>query len=339
MSSSPMRFQHTHAERLSSGKPAAVLRLGKSVRSCSVLMMTVASAEFSNFTELQPVAGLACAFQAQNLKRQETEPAEIEAAIAAVATGDYNHVRCLYPRTLSVLGALNRSLITAAPGKKLVGADFSAIESRVLAYVADERWKLDAYRKFDATQDPRDEPYCVLACRMLGVPEGSITKDSPERKYGKTGDLACGYMGGANAIENFARSVFSEPEKEQIKAAWRAAHPKTREFWYATDRAAWQAVHERGRVVPCGPVAFKCCGAFLFLKLPSGRKLAYPQPQIRIKGEKTHVVFMDNSEGRWRECRNGHGAYGGLWTENIVSAISRDILAEAMVRVEARFPI
>ena len=274
-------------------------------------------------------------FQPQNLKRQEEGQSEIEAAIAAVSTGDYEHVRGLYPRALCVLGDLNRSLITAAPGKKLIGADFSAIESRILAYVADERWKLDAYRKFDATQDPRDEPYCVLACRMLGLPEGSITKDSPERKYGKTGDLACGYMGGANAIENFAPGVFSETEKERIKAAWRAAHPKTREFWYGIDRAAWQAVHERGRVVPCGPVAFKCAGAFLLLKLPSGRRLSYPQPQIKIKGDETFVSYMDNSEGRWRECRNGRGAYGGVWTENIVSAISRDILSEALVRCEA----
>ena len=111
-------------------------------------------------------------------------------------------------------------MIIAAPGHQLIGADFGAIESRVLAWVAGEAWKLDAYRRYDATHDPRDEPYCILACKMLHVPEGSITPDKPERAYGKTGDLACGYMGGANAIEKFAPGVFSETEKERIKAEW-----------------------------------------------------------------------------------------------------------------------
>jgi DNA polymerase bacteriophage-type len=154
-------------------------------------------------------------FQPQNLKRPEVE--DLEAAISAVRTGDYEHVRSLYPQALSLLGDLGRSLIIAAPGHTLIGADFSAIESRVLAWVANEQWKLDAYSRFDATQDPRDEPYCVLACRMLHVPDGSFTPESPERKIGKTADLACGYMGGAGAIEKFAPGVFDEHKREQIK--------------------------------------------------------------------------------------------------------------------------
>src|SRR5262249_19696329 len=153
-----------------------------------------------------------------------------------------------------------------------------SIESRVLAWVAGEQWKLDAYRRYDATRDPKDEPYCILACRMLHVAEGTITPDQHERAYGKTGDLACGYQGGANAIEKFAPGAFGEAERKQIKTEWRAAHPKIKRFWYEIDRAAWTAVHERGRVVRCGPVALKCDSAFLQLKLPSGRKLSYPQP-------------------------------------------------------------
>jgi DNA polymerase len=111
--------------------------------------------------------------QPQNLKRPEIE--DVEAAITAVATGDYDHVRSLYPRVLSLLGDLGRSLIWAVPGYVLIGADFGAIESRVLAWVAGEEWKLEAYRRYDATRDPRDEPYCILAARMLKLPEGSIT--------------------------------------------------------------------------------------------------------------------------------------------------------------------
>ena len=162
-------------------------------------------------------------FQPQNLKRPQEE--DLEAAIAAVATGDYEHVRSLYPRALSLLGDLGRSLIVAAPGHTLIGADFSAIESRVLAWVGNEQWKLDVYSRYDATQDPRDEPYCILACRMLHVPDGSFTPESPERKIGKTADLACGYMGGAGAIEKFAPGVFrrNQARANQERVARRAS--------------------------------------------------------------------------------------------------------------------
>ena len=119
-------------------------------------------------------------FQPQNLKRPAVE--DLDAAIAAVATGDYEHVRKLYPRPLSVVGDCSRSMIIAAPGHVLIGADFSSIESRVLAWVAGEEWKLDSYRRFDATRDPRDEPYCVTACKIFRVPSGTYTKKSPERE-------------------------------------------------------------------------------------------------------------------------------------------------------------
>jgi DNA polymerase bacteriophage-type len=278
-------------------------------------------------------------FQPQNLKRPQVE--DLEAAITAVATGNYEHVKSLYPQALSLIGDLGRSLIVAAPGHTLIGADFGAIESRVLAWVAGEEWKLEAYRRFDATQDPRDEPYSVLACRMLHVPDGTFTPDSPERKIGKTADLACGFMGSAGAIEKFAPGLFDEAKREQIKNEWRAAHPNIKNFWYEIDRAAWTAVQERGRVIRCGPVAFRCVGAFLLLKLPSGRKLSYPITRNKLIDPKRGVVlFNDNAAGRWRDCRDGRGAYGGVWTENIVQAISRDLLAEAMQRIEAAgYPI
>ena len=241
-------------------------------------------------------------FQPQNLKRPEVD--DLEAAITAVKTGSYEHVRSLYPRALSLLGDLGRSLIVAAPGHTLIGADFSAIESRVLAWLCDERWKLDAYARYDATQDPRDEPYCILACRMLHVPDGSFTPESPERKIGKTADLACGYMGGAGAIEKFAPGIFDEAKREQIKNEWRAAHPKIKNFWYEIDRAAWAAVQNRGRIVRCGPVSFKCVGAFVQLKLPSGRKLAYPIASTKLTDpQRGVVVFTDNAAGCWPLAR------------------------------------
>jgi DNA polymerase bacteriophage-type len=273
-------------------------------------------------------------FQPQNLKRPVVD--DLDAAIAAVSTGDYEHVKKLYPRPLAVLGDCSRSLICAAPGHMLIGADFSSIESRVLAWIAGEEWKLDSYRRFDATQDPRDEPYCVTACKIFRKPPGTYTKDSPERSIGKVCDLSFGYQGGLNAFRKFELEKFTDDEVQQFKTEWRAAHPKIKRFWYDIDRAAWTAVRERGRVVSCGRVAFKCTGAFLFLKLPSGRKLAYPQPRIEIEDARHQVVvFADNAAGQFKDCRHGNGAYGGVWTENVVSGIARDLLAEAMLRIEA----
>jgi DNA polymerase bacteriophage-type len=277
-------------------------------------------------------------FQPQNLKRPVVK--DLDTAIAAVNTGDYEHVRSLYPRPLSVVGDCSRSMICAAPGHTLIGADFSSIESRVLAWIPGEEWKLDSYRRFDATRNPRDEPYCITACKIFRVPDGTYTKESPERNVGKTCDLAFGYMGGLGAWRKFEPSRFIDAEVEQFKNEWRAAHPAIKRFWYDIDRAAWTAVREHGRVVRCGPVAFKSTAEFLQLKLPSGRKITYPQPRIIGDAREQHVVFADNAAGQFKDCRHGQGAYGGTWTENVVSGIARDLLALAMLRVEAAgYPI
>jgi DNA polymerase bacteriophage-type len=277
-------------------------------------------------------------YQPQNLKRPVV--GDLDAAIAAVSTGDYEHVRSLYSRPLSVIGDCSRSMIVAAPGNTLIGADFGSIESRVLAWIAGEEWKLDSYRRYDATHDPRDEPYCETACKIFRVPSGSYTKDSAERSVGKTADLAFGYMGGLNAWRKFEPDRFTDAEVLQFKREWRAAHSAIKHFWYDVDRAAWTAVRECGRIIRCGRVAFKSSGTFLQLKLPSGRKISYPQPRIIGDEREQHVVFTDNSAGQFKDCRHGQGAYGGTWTENVVSGIARDLLAEAMLRLEAAgYPI
>jgi DNA polymerase len=271
--------------------------------------------------------------QPQNLKRPQIE--DVDDAVTAVATGDYGVVRSLYPNPLAVIGDISRSMICAAPGHQLIGADFSSVESRGLAWISDEEWKLDSYRRFDATQDPRDEPYCITACKIFRVPDGTFNAESPERKVGKTCDLAFGYQGGLKAFRKFEPDRFNDAEVEQFKLEWRAAHPQIKKFWYAIDRAARQAVRQREQVICCGRLLLKCTGMFLFIKLPSGRKLAYPFPRIEIKDrEHEVVVFKDASSGQWRDCRGGNGAYGGLWIENVVSAISRDLLAAAFIRIE-----
>ena len=133
---------------------------------------------------------------------------------------------------------------------------------------------------------------------------------------------------------------FTDDEVKNSNVEWRAAHPAIKRFWFDVDRAALMAVRERGRVIRCGPIAFKSTGAFLLLKLPSGRKISYPLPRAVGDAERQHVTFSDNAAGQFTECRNGEGAYGGLWTENVVSGIARDLLAEAMLRIEAAgYPI
>ena len=280
-------------------------------------------------------------FQPQNLKRPVVD--DLAAAIDAVATGDYAHVKKLYPRPLAVVGDCTRSMIDAAPGHILIGDDFSSIESRALAWVADEKWKLDAYRRFDATRDPRDEPYCETACRIFRKPSGTFTKESPERNVGKTCDLAFGYQGGRNAWRKFEPDKFSDAEVETFKLEWRATHPATVKFWYEIDRAAVLAVRERGQVVRCGRIDMRSNGAFLQLKLPSGRKISYPQPRLITESGgrgRQRVVFSDNAAGQFVDCRNGQGSFAGSWVENVVSGIARDLLAAAMLRVEAAgYPI
>jgi DNA polymerase bacteriophage-type len=273
-------------------------------------------------------------FQPQNLKRPVTK--DLDAAVAAVATGDYQLVKKLHPQPLAVVGDCSRSTINAPPGYRLIGGDYSSIESRALAWTAGEEWKLDAYRRFDATRDPRDEPYCTTACKIFHVPDGTFAKDSPERAIGKTCDLAFGYQGGLNAWRKFEPDKFSDAEVEIFKTEWRATHPKITQLWYTLDRAAVLAVRERGQVVRCGYIDLKCDGTLLQVKLPSGRKISYPQPRLVTESSgRQRVVFSDNAAGRFVDCRNGQGAYAGTWTENIVSGIARDLLAAAMLRVES----
>jgi DNA polymerase len=272
--------------------------------------------------------------QAQNMKRPQIK--DIDAAISAIATGDYAHLKALYRQPLAVLGDCGRAMISAADLYRLMGGDLSSIEGRLIAWVANEEWKLNAYRWFDATQDPRDEPYCIAACKVFRVPDGTFDKSSPERKVGKTCELAFGYQGGLGAWRKFEPDHFTDPEVERFKTEWRAAHPKIVQFWREIDAAAVTAVIARNNLVRCGRINLICDDTFLRIFLPSGRAIHYPFPRlIKDAYGRSRVVFMDNADGQFTECRGGQGAYGGLWTENIISGIARDLLAQALVRIDA----
>jgi hypothetical protein len=251
---------------------------------------------------------------------------------AAINTGELAHVAKLYPQPLEIVGDIARAMICAAPGHRFLIGDFSGVESRVLAWVSGQQSKLDQWAKFDRTGDPKDEPYYILG-RDCGRPEESV------RSIGKTADLAFGYMCGPGAWDRLAPDDdnSSDDDKRRYQHAWRRLHPQTVKFWGAINRAAIQAVRKPGETFACRQLTAVYDGeTFLRITLPSGRALSYPSPRLATdKFGNTIVVFKDSAGGKWVDCRFGQGAYGGLWTENIVQAVSRDLLAAAMHRLEA----
>ncbi len=123
------------------------------------------------------------------------------------------------------------------------------------------------------TRDPRDEPYCVTACKIYRVPDGTYHQELARTQSRQDMRLRFGYMGGLGAWRNFEPDQFTDAEVEIFKNEWRNAHPKIRQFWRDIDRAAIEAVRERGELIRCGMLTLQCAGAFLQIRLPSGRKL------------------------------------------------------------------
>jgi DNA polymerase len=273
-------------------------------------------------------------YQPQNLKRPETK--DIDAAVDAVLSGDIARVREL-GAPLTIAGDIQRSVICAAPGHKLIAGDFSAIESRVLAWLAGEDWKLANYREYDAIGRPELEPYCATATRML---KREVTpEDEAGRQIGKTADLALGFGGALGAWRRF------NPDDERADgeillniAEWRHTHPAITTFWKAFERAALKAVHTGQQIDLGNQFAFTMENGTLFVALPSGRRLAYPQARLgpgKFEGRR-QVYFKSNARGGWTDDRSWYGTF----TENVVQATARDLLAAAMQRLErAGYPV
>ena len=211
---------------------------------------------------------------------------------------------------MSVVGDIARALICAAPGHRLIAADLSGIESRVIAWMSGQKSKLDMWARFDQTGDPKDEPYYLIG-QMMGVPEEKA------RTTGKIADLAFGYQGGIGAWRKLAPDdPASDEQIKELQRRWHDAHPQTKEFWRAINTKAIMAVRFPHRRVgfqrpEWRHLSFEPNDSFLFMHLPSGRKLAYPFPSLRTDTERGNasVVFMDTSLRGWTECRNGLGAY------------------------------
>jgi hypothetical protein len=262
------------------------------------------------------------------LKKPETK--DLGAAVEAILAGDMERIREL-GAPLTVAGDVSRAMITAAPGNLLIGGDFSAIESRVLAWLAGEGWKLQTYREYDRTGDPSFEPYCATATRILKRP---VTPDQEgDRATGKTCDLAFGYGGGLGAWRRFDPSdTYTDAEVEQFKSEWRSAHQATQRLWWGIKRAALQALITRERIDLGNGLVFSMQGTSLLMMMPSGRSQAYPEARLgpgKFEGQR-EVHFKDNARGGWADCRSWYGTL----TENAVQAVARDLLAAAMQRLE-----
>lgn len=266
-------------------------------------------------------------FQPQNLKRPETK--DLDAAITAILAGDMAKVREL-GAPLTVAGDVSRAAICAAQGWSLMGGDFSAIESRILARLAGEVWKLEAYRNFDESGDPKFEPYCVMASAAL---KRTVTPDDEDgRNFGKTYDLAFGYGGELGAWRRFDDSdTYSDAEVEHFKNEFRRTHRETVRFWRRLERAAHKTIITRQRV-ELGQLSFAMENGTLLLTLPSGRPICYPEAKLvpgKFEGTR-QLRYKDNAHGKWADV----DAWYGTLVENVVQATARDLLAAALRRVE-----
>jgi len=276
--------------------------------------------------------------QLQNLPRPSLKQHDIEAAIDAMQSKDPAWLT-LWGPPLSVVSDCLRGMIIADPGKELVMADFSAIEGRVLAWLAGEQWKLDAYRAYDRGEGP--DLYKLTAAGILGIPVEEVTGEQRQGQ-GKVPELFLGYGGGKGAFISGAALYGYHVEEEradEIKVAWRAQNPAIVQFWYDLDRAAMSAVRQPGRQFKAGRISYASAGNILWCRLPSGRLLSYVDPKIREVetpwgAMRDSVTYMgvDSVTRKW----DRHKAYGGHWAENCCQAVARDVMAEAMLRVEQR---
>lgn len=304
-------------------------------------------------------------FQPQNLARPTMPQREIDFAAAVLKDGTFE---CFYEDPSSVLPNLLRGEIIAPAGKKLIVADYSNVEGRVLAWLAGEEWKLQAFRDFDAGHG--HDLYKLAYARAFGVKPEDVTK--PQRQIGKVLELALGYGGGAPAFARFAkaygidlsdmaeyvkstaqRAVWLEAvdgypyfveknrtgglEREAfiacdvLKRLWRKTNPKIVQFWANVGQAVQKAIVSR-ESVRVGYVAFARTESFLVIRLPSGRLLCYPSPKTNPGVGKDSFTYMGVNQfsRKWEKIES----YGAKNVENITQAVACDLLSEGLLRMD-----
>lgn len=257
---------------------------------------------------------------------------DLELARNLVKQGRFEDIELLYDSTPNVLSELIRTAFIPKPGCRFVVADFSAIEARVMGWLSGEEWVLDVFRG-------DGKLYEMTASRMFGIPMAEIGKGSPERAKGKVASLACQYGGSTGALVSMGAldMGLTEDELPPLVAAWRKANPHMVQFWWDVDAAAVKAVTEKQKT-KVGKIIFEYKSGILFITLPSGRKLSYVKPRMAVnKFGRDGLTYEGISENKkWSRIET----YGPKLVENIVQGTARDLLAEAMLRVEKKgYPI
>jgi hypothetical protein len=263
--------------------------------------------------------------QVQNLPQNHLP--DLAQARSLVKSGDFDTLEALYDSVPAVLSELIRTAFVPKPGFKFIVADFGSIEARVIAWLAGEKWKMDVFAG-------DGKIYEATAARMFNVPIESVTKGSLLRQKAKQTELACGYGGSVGALKAMGALEMgvAEEELQPLVNAWRAANPKIVRLWWDVDKAATTAVRERTTTDTHG-IRFECKSGMLFITLPSGRRLAYVKPKIgqnRFGGEAVTYEGVGATK-KWERIES----YGPKFVENIVQAISRDILCHAMRRLDS----
>lgn len=258
--------------------------------------------------------------QLQNLFRNSLP--DLIQARSLVARGDYAALETLYDSVPQVLAECVRTAFIPAAGYKMIVADFSAIECRVLAWLAGEQWVLDVFAQ-------GGDIYCETASRMFHCKVEKHGENGELRQKGKQATLSCGYGGAEGALIAMGAldAGMKEEELAPLVAAWREANPRIVQMWWAVDRAVKTAVKEK-TITRTHGLTFEYRGAMLYITLPSGRQLSYVKPRIgenRFGGESVTYMGMDTTK-HWSRIES----FAGKWVENIVQAVSRDILCYAM---------
>ena len=258
--------------------------------------------------------------QLQNLPQNHMS--DLEQARDLVKSGDYEMLNMLYDSVPNVLSELIRTAFIPRPGYKFIVSDFSAIEARVLSHLAGEQWRTDVFRN-------GGDIYCASASQMFHVPVEKHGANSHLRQKGKIAELALGYGGSVGALKAMGAldMGLSEDELQPLVNMWRNSNPNIVSFWWQIDNAVKTAIqlHTTEKV---GCLEFTVKNGMLFITLPSGRKLAYVQPRIGMNqfgGESVTYKGIDATK-KWSRIES----YGPKFVENIVQAVSRDILAYAM---------
>lgn len=253
---------------------------------------------------------------------------DIDLARELVAEKDFESVELLFGETPFVFSQLVRTAFIPSPECRFVVSDFSAIEARVISWLAGEEWRMEVFRT-------HGKIYEASASQMFNVPIDQIGKGSPLRQKGKVAELALGYQGSVGALMAMGALDMGLEEKELpiLVNQWRDANRKIVKLWYTVEAAAKTAINERRTVKIKHGLEFSYINKILFIKLPSGRKLAYYDASIEPnrKGmDQIHYAGVESNSKRWGRLET----YGGKLTENIVQAVARDCLAEALLRVD-----